>query len=253
MTTAATYIQEAESSWNNDLNTVTNFSSPSFTVAVGDVLVAVGALGDNLTSLTITNSNTAFEWTQRQVVAVSQFCYLSVWTTTAKAAQSMTVTMTRAGVPGNTLFAGMNVLTFRGSYGIGASAKANNASGAPTVSLTPIGVNSIIVMFAADWTALDGAARTYSTINGITPTASGALEFTYFRDAANYTVYGVYWNTTGAIAADAPGVTAPGAQKYSIVAVEVLGNSDVALKNRVSTLGQNKAIRPRVFAPGTSR
>jgi hypothetical protein len=60
--------------------------------------------------------------------------------------------------------------------------------------------NSAIVYVGADWTATDGATRTWRTINGITPTSGkwpgeGLLPRVRFTQ---YTVYTGYWNDAGA-------------------------------------------------------
>ena len=127
----------------------------------------------------------------------------------------MTVTSTRTGSSFNGF--GLNVLTFRSSDGVGASSKDNVASGAPTLNLTTTQANSAIVVANGDWSATDGASRTWRT------NAGALTEKTYDFQSAQFTVYGGYHADAGAIATYAVGLSAPGAQKYSIAAVEVKG------------------------------
>lgn len=218
-----TFIQEAETAWSDNFFTTTSVASPSFTVQIGDLILVYAVLSDNLTTFNISNSGTSFGWSQAQVVAVSSFCYVSVWSVIATAAQSMTVTMTRGSVPSGDVLGGFNCLTFRNSDGIGASAKTNVASGAPSLALTTTRLKSALFTVSADWTAVDGTSRTWRTINSITPTSGNGLETTYFRNATFYTVYGAYYNDVGATGSKTTGLSAPAAQKYSIVSIEIKG------------------------------
>lgn len=218
---APTFIQEAETSWTTDADVTASVATGSFTTQTGDILVAYAVTSnyDNTLTLSISNSGTVQSWTQRQVVAVANYTWVSVWTATASVDQSMIVTVTRNSDPGTAILYGVNVLTFRGSDGVGASAKTNVASGAPTLDLTTTQANSAIVLVDGDWNAVDGASRTWRT------NAGSLTEQTYFRDATQYVVYGGYHADVGAIGTYAVGLSAPGAQKYSIVAVEVKGTT----------------------------
>lgn len=208
---APTFVQEIETVWNNTNDKTT----ASFTVQVDDVLV-VGSIGEgHAVTNAISNSGTAFTWTLRQEVNVTDYTRVWLWTTTATAAQSMTVTFDS----NTTGYFGANVLQWRDSTGIGASAKTNVSSGAPTLNLTTTQANSAIVVANGDWNAGDGASRTWRT------NAGTFTEQTYFRDSARYTVYGGYHADAGAVNTYAVGLSAPTGQKYSIVAVEVKGTA----------------------------
>jgi hypothetical protein len=177
------------------------------------VLVAVGATSDN--GVTLAVSGGSLTWTQRQVVSVASNCWVSVWTATATSSTSFAVTFTRTGA--TSVFYGGNVLTFRGSAGVGASAK-TNSTGAPSLSLTTTAASSAIIVANADWNAVDGASRTWRT-------GAGTLsEVSYFRDSAQYTLYAGYHADAGAAGSKTLGLTAPTGQKYAIVAVEVQGS-----------------------------
>ena len=211
---APSFIQEAETAWNTD---TTPKTTGSFAVQIGDVLVAY-AISENegVVLSTPTNTGTALTWTARQIVNVTDYCYVGLWTTVATVAESITVSFARTGVGG--LFGG-NVLTFRGSSGVGASNKTNVASGAPTLDLTTTLVNSAVVVANGDWNAGDGASRAWRT------NAGAFTEQTYFRDSSLYTVYGGYHADAGAAGTYAVGLSAPTGQRYAIAAVEVKGTA----------------------------
>lgn len=210
--TAPTFIQEAEIAWNTAANAVPSLVTASFSVQTGDVLVAVGATSDQ--SVTLTVSGGSLTWTQQQVVNVASNCWVAVWTAIATSSTSFAVTFTRSASAD--VFYGGNVLIFRGSSGVGASAK-TNTTGAPSLNLTTTAANSAIVVATADWNAVDGASRTWRT-------GAGALsEVSYFRDASQYTLYAGYHADAGAVGSKTVGLSAPAGQRYAIVAVEVKG------------------------------
>src|ERR1043166_3044012 len=158
---APTFIQEAETVWNTSTSPKT---TASFNVQTGDLLVAllVGAdSGGGTGGFSI--SGGSLSWTTQQEIGVASYCSCTVWTTVATSTTSVTVTFTRNMAA---VLYGGNVLTFRGSDGVGASSKTNVASGAPTLNLTTTQANSAIVVVNGDWTATDGASRTWRTNAG---------------------------------------------------------------------------------------
>lgn len=211
---APTFIQETETSW--AAAAVSSKTTASFNVLAGDILVALAGTEDNAADIT-SISGGSLTWTLRQKVAVADYCQAGAWTAVVDTDKSMTVTVTKNNA---TLRAfGVNVLTFRASDGVGASSKTNVLSGAPTLNLTTTQADSAIAVFNADWTAADGASRTWRS-------GAGTLtEQTYFRDSAHYTVYGGYHADADAIGVKAVGLSAPGSQRYSIVACEVKGTA----------------------------
>lgn len=215
---APTFIQEAETAWNTN---TTPKTTASFSVQTGDVLVAFAARADNGSpSITLTHTGGAgMPFTPRQTINVSSYATIELWTSVVDSNKSMTVTFTNGAAA---LLFGGNVLTFRGSDGVGASSKTNVTNGAPTLNLTTTQANSAIVVINADWTAKT-AARTWRTVNGITPTSGNGLEVSYFADGSNYAAHGAYYSDAGAIGTYAVGQTAPTGQTYSIAAVEVKG------------------------------
>lgn len=241
MATPPSFIQEAETVWTTNANSTASVTTDSFTVQANDVLVAFAVIegynpgSGNMTLSISDNTSGALTWTNQQVVQVTEYTWVSVWTTTTDA-RSMTVTLTRSTDPGTDMYFGANVLTFRGSDGVGASNKTNVSSGAPSLALTTTTDNAAIVAANGDWNAADGSSRTWRTINSITPTSGNGLERTYFRDSAHYTVYIAYWSDVGSAGSKTTGLSAPSGQKYSIAVVEVKGAAAAATKAPPPTL-----------------
>lgn len=213
--TPPTFIQEAETAWNT---TTSPKTTASFNVVNGDILVAYSVVPDHSSDITI-SSSPSLTWTLQQSIDITDYTTVYVWTTTATSTTSMTVSFTRT----TSIIFGGNALTFRNSGGVGASAKTNVASGAPSLNLTTTVNNSVIVVVNGDWSATDGASRTWRTVNSITPTSGNGLELTYFRDASWYTVYAAYYSDAGTAGSKTVGLSAPSGQKYSIIAVEIKG------------------------------
>lgn len=206
-----TFIQEAEvTSWGTSTSPKT---TGSFSVNANDVLVAIAATDDQAASISSVAGG-SLTWTAQQTVNVASFCQATIWTAVVDTGKSMTVTFTKAGT--GAAFFGGNVLTFRGSDGVGASNK-TNGSGAPSLSLTTTQPNSAIVVINTDWNAL-ATARTWRT-------GAGALTEQTYQATANYTVYGGFHADAGAAAAYTVGLTAPTGQAYAIAAVEVKGTA----------------------------
>lgn len=211
MPTPPTFVTEYETDW----SATTTPKTISVTVSAGDTLAIFGMTGDGAFTLA-TPTGGGLTYTLQQSVVVSSFGTVYLWTAPAASGQTFTMSITESG--GSALWA-YNCLRFSGSAGIGASNKTNVTSGAPSLGLTTTGANSAIVVANVDWNAADGTSRTWRTAN------TAATEQTYFRDAANYTVYGAYHADSGAAGAKTVGLSAPTGQKYSIAAVEILGSS----------------------------
>jgi len=132
-------------------------TTPAFsTTTPGEVLVALVA-SDGPTSgannQNITVSGAGLTWTRVQRAAV-QRGVAEIWTATAPAALSnVTVTSTQSvtsvlGLPVNQ---SLTVIAFTGASGIGASAVANGATGAPRVSLVAQAATSAIYGVGIDF------------------------------------------------------------------------------------------------------
>lgn len=227
---APTFIQEAEVTWADSTSPKT---TASFDVLAGDVLVAVSVEEAHDQPINITGGS--LSWNLDQEVNVTNFCRVRLWTATVDTDKSMTVQWSENAATSNVW--GGNVLTFRGSSGVGASTKTNNDTGDATVALTTTQDNSVIVVYNGDFAAVDGATRTWATVNSITPTSGNGLEVTYFRSAADYTVYGAYYTDAGAAGSKTVGITDPDAQTFSIAAVEIKGTAGAGSTCHLATTG----------------
>lgn len=214
---APSFIQESETSY--AIDTATSKVTPSFNALAGDIIVAAAGSEDNARPLGAISGGT-LTWTERQKVAVASYCEALQSTATVDVDKSMTVTVPCSG--GADRAYGANALTFRGSDGVGASAK-TNAAGAPSLAITTTQANSAIVVCVFDWNAADGATRTWRSVNG-----AAATELLYFRDSTRYTAYVAYHPDAGAAGAQTVGLSAPGGQAFAIVAVEIKGTAAVA-------------------------
>lgn len=210
--TAPTFVAEYESVWNDSQP-----PSISTTTAAGDVLAAFGGLHNGSAQLNLPTGG-GLTWTQQQFRKPStSYCTAYLWSALASSAATFTTTITKVATDSALL--GGNLLRFSGSDGIGASAN-NSANGAaPTLSLTTTQDNSAIVMLVLDWNGTSGA-RTYRTADAGTFT-----EMSYYQ-AGTWTVQGGYYPDAGTAGAKTVGISAPAGQKYTIVAMEVLGTAN---------------------------
>lgn len=221
---APTFVSEAETAWNS---TTSPKSTGSFDVLTGDILcpVAVAEASGNFggADMTFAATGGSLTYNSQQSVRISDYTGIEAWIAEATGDASFAGTITRTN--GSFLFFGGNFPVFRDSDGVGASAKTNVLSGAPSLDITTTQDNSAIVVVVGDWNAADGASRTWRTVNGTAPSAANGFELTYFRDSSRYTLYVAYYPDAGAAGAKTVGLSAPTGQKYSIIAVEVKGTA----------------------------
>jgi hypothetical protein len=119
------------------------------TSSAGELLVAfVGSDGPGSGGQSVTLSGAGLTWT-RVSQASTQSGVAAIWTATAvNALTNVTVrsTQTVAGYHQS-----LTVVTFTGAGGIGASATAGAASGAPTISLLTTKAGSLVYGVGNDW------------------------------------------------------------------------------------------------------
>jgi hypothetical protein len=195
----------------------------SVTTQAGDVVVVIGA-ADNDDNSFLTPTGNSITYTQKQYVHIGgqSFSDAAIWTgTDATGGTNWTLSLSRDSTNNKW---GAACLVFRGSGGVGASNKDNQASGSPSLGLTTTQDNSAIVVIDDDWNAASGTSRTWRTVNSITPTSGNGLEYAYFDGSTgpSHTVYGAYYNDAGAAGSKTVGLSTP-SQKYSIAAVEIKG------------------------------
>ena len=210
-TTAPTYVGEHEvSSWTTTAGT--SKSTSSFSVQAGDVLVAYGLTAD--ANVTESISGGSLTWTAQKTNVTSGHAAGYLWTATVPSNATITVTFTRD--TGSSEWGG-DVLQFRNSSGVGASAMALS-SGAPSLGLTTTEAHSAVVVASGDWNAVSGSSRTWRT------TAGALTETTYAFSSGGYTAYGGYHADVGSAGAKTVGLSAPTGQLATIGAIEVKGS-----------------------------
>jgi len=225
-----TFVSETETAYDSATDPKT---TSSISVLAGDRLVAYANNGDQGDG-DISISGGSLTWSNPVAVSVASNCELWMWTATVDVDKSMTVTFDRAGAAGS--FGG-GVQVFRASDGFGNSAS-TNSTGGPSLAVTMAQANSAIVVASADWNAVDGASRTWRTVNSVTPTAGNNLERSYVLIGSGFTEYAAYYDDAGATGSKTVGLSAPVGQKFSIGAVEVKGTaSSTSPKGRLSLLG----------------
>lgn len=200
-------------------STATPKTTPTFDVQNGDLITVIGSSENGTSTLsTPTATGGTISWTLRQSIAIDvNWCAMYVWTGAVGAtATGITVSVARAAGSGQF---GFGTTVWRNHGGVGASAKTNVSGSAPSLGLA-CSANSGIAVGSDDWSAGDGTTRTWRSVNG-----SPISESLYFRDSASYTVYSGYVLDSGAAATQTLGLTVPATQKYSIVAIEVLGTT----------------------------
>jgi hypothetical protein len=221
------FVAEYESSW----STTTTPKTVTPTIEPGDCLVIAGLCenispDDPFLNTPTDDLGSPLTYTSRQTVSIpfGVYGYARIWTAIVGAQSgSFTLSMTQGG---GTKRWGFNCLRFRDVSAIGASNKANAdvSSGGSTVSLTTQQANSAVVSFAINnQVDISPPARTWRTVNSITPTSGNGLEKTYVNVSGFGAVYGAYWNNAGAAGANNYGLSSPGDQIYSIVALELKG------------------------------
>lgn len=238
MATPPTFVGESEiASWTVN----TSPRNVSRAVTAGDRIVVFGVAANDLTDLG-TPSDGVNTYTLAQNVDTTDFCNVYVWTATAATTATLTIAITRSGATDHW---GMDVLVFNGSDGFGASNKTNNASGAPSLSITTTADNSAIACCSADWNGGVITARTWRTVNSITPDPTGAantLEKVAVRDTGIYSTYAAYWNDAGTAGAKTVGLSAPTGQKYAIVAIEIKGAAGGTTQNGAVAVAETATV-----------
>lgn len=213
--------------------TTTPQSASALSAQSGDYLVVVGATESDTTTLS-TPTGGGFVYTLQQSIGPGSSCAVYLWTAPVTSTGSVTVSVGKSAGSGDWAF---HASLWRGSDGIGASNSARS-TGAPSLGLTTTQDNSAIVAVSADFNAGSGA-RTWRTINGVTPSSGNGAELVYSFTSGHYTVYVAQWSDAGTAGAQTTGLSLPTGQTYSIAAVEVKG----------AAAGGATYVRPTLVVP----
>lgn len=230
MATAPTFVSEQETA----LNTTTPKNvGASMSALNGDILVEAGGSENNNSTLGTPTGGTSVTRTLREEESAGSpgnRATAYIWTAPITSDQTLTPSFNRSAGTGK--FIG-TALLFRGSDGVGATNSTNNGdagSGAPSLSITTTANNSAIVVVVMDWNAVDGASRTWRTVNSITPTSGNGYERSYVFDSAACTYYAAYYPDAGTAGAKTVGLSAPSTMSYVICAVEIKGATPIPNK-----------------------
>lgn len=236
---APTFVAErGPAVWNNSTSPK---ASSAFTPASGDVLVGVALAENSTPQVNLTGGG--LTWTVQQSIAVSNYCFAQAATAIGTGG-SVTGSFAEAATSAN--YWGADLLQFSGSDGVGASAKTNVASGAPSLDITTTQDNSAIVVIVGDWAEVDGSSRVWRTVNG-----SGPTELAYAQLAGRYVAYAAYYADAGTAGVKTVGISSPAGMKYSIIAVEVLGSAGSSGQTVSPTgIASTEAFGTAVVTPG---
>jgi hypothetical protein len=206
----------------------TNISFTVQNVQVGDLLVCKYMADDSDHAMTI--ATTGQTWTQRAIVNVLGRCEGIVWTCVATTSGTLTVNLTL--VSPNLWSHSAVVEHWRGAQ-LAATPATNTLStgtaAAPSSSLTTVQDNSVVSWVVGDWTAQNVSTAAYR---------SSAVE--EFKTGTAGQDYGAYYARQAALTAGAQtyGLTAPGGQTPTMIAIEIQGTPSGA---GTTTVGSSRA------------
>lgn len=203
---------------NSSAQNLSTLTSSSFTPAVGDVIVVKGILenafsGSSYGTPSDTNGHT---YTQRGVDNTSFHCWVGLWTAVVVTASSMTVSVTPVGT-NNWHSIVVEQWTSAGLASPPATNGTVVGSGAPSTTITTTGTSSAVSWLNGDWAANSPTGRVYDTTSG-SPVEDGLHDKS---GTGSYVGYYAYQNTASP-GSQTVGLTAPGGQTWSLLAVEVL-------------------------------
>ena len=183
-------------------------SASAVTVQSGDVLVVVGGGSDGTTLNTPTSSGVSLSsWTLRRSYAVgTSYGTIYLWTATANASGSSTISVSRNTSGTNTNY-GFTVLVYRGVDQIGDDAVGNASSGAPSLNLT-VSQNAHVVFGATDFNPASGTETYLGNGDAVTDVTANNRFYVGRYEAQNAGTRGY-------------GLSAPTGQKWAAVAIEL--------------------------------
>lgn len=193
----------------------------TFDVFNGDLIVIIGYTTTNTTTLaTPTWTGTGTVTLRESQTGVASRANIYLWSIAVTAAandRNITVGFTGSDVWG------FSATVWRNHGGVGDTAKGVSVStGAPLVALTTTTDDSAVEAGFIDWDVLDGASRVWRIING-----SPMTEQVYASPNGRYTIYGGYKADAGAAGTVNTGLTEPSNQRWTGVAIEILGLASV--------------------------
>jgi hypothetical protein len=208
MAVPPTRVSHVASSWTSE-------SSPktlSVTVQNGDLLiVAAGAEGSG-NNFGI--SGGSLTWTRRQSSYQSFRADMALWS--AQATETTTFSIAVSNDDNQSW--GCAATVWRNHGGLG-NTGVGTGDGDADALFTTASSDSAVVVYIADYNAIDGAGRVYHQVNGA-PT-----ELLYGRSSNDYTWYGIVYPDTNAAAQYEIGINGMSDQKWTMVVAEIKGTA----------------------------
>lgn len=236
MATPPTRVLYATPSTGNYTSNTTPKTTTSFDVQSGDLIVVMAGAENSSTiaSVTPSASGGSVTWTARAQfpAAVSGNTSLTrVWTG-AVGATATGITVSLASISAAADFWGFSATLMRAHGGVGQVFQngITSGNGAPSVAVS-CSANSLVACVVNDWNAIDGATRTWRTING-----AAEIETVYSRTASRHTAYGGYRADTGAAGSITQGLTVPSTMRWSLSGIEILGTTSIPSGTAAETI-----------------
>jgi hypothetical protein len=180
-------------------------------------------LTDNVSTMAM-NAPTAtgVTFTQRQVDSTASSCWAGLYTGVVNTGGAITVTSTPT-TANSRMHGGVAVVCpAADGYSLAAtpnSVDSHNAGPATPSATINDATGSLLVACNGDWNAVDGASRAY---------LGTVAEDSYVRNATAATFY--FWHQTAVgPTSDTIGLSTPGGQRYTVLAVEVLAPAAAAV------------------------
>lgn len=185
------------------------YTTPSFTPAVGEVIIIKIIVENTTASLSAPTNTGGFAVTQRVHDFSSSNCEVGIYSIVPSSATSMTIT---AGVTGTGAVKSVVIERWSNAQLAATPATASTrGSGAPSTTLTTTAANSVVSWACGDWGAIDGTSRAYR---------SSATEDNYDFNGSAYTAYYAY-QTAASAGSQTIGLTAPTGQTWNLLGVEI--------------------------------
>jgi len=220
---APTFVSYSEhGSWVTTYPTGQVFSA-AVTVETGDLLLVFSGTGNGNRDMS-TASGGGLTYTLRlKPNADNDTGHSDCWFWTAVATANDSFNVQSTFTSPITTSCGICVYVWRDAT-LGAFIGIEDAGTVPLLDLTTTGDGSAVTYFQSDWNSVN-AARTWRTINSITPTAGNGFEKLFARSGTSQAVYSAYWGDVGTAGVKTTGLSAPTGELPNAIAVEVLAEA----------------------------
>lgn len=203
---------------NSAAKNATSLVTPSFTPAVGEVIIVTAFTEDSAFTLGTVTGGTS-TWASRYSNTTASNCSAYAWTTTIATSAAMTVTTPAPTGPGGISWHSMTVSRWSGKLAATPAVGSANNNTASSSTVTTVAANSAVVWGCADWNAVAPGTPTYRS----SATALGAP----FAPAGAYTQYSAYQQAPTA-GAQTFGLSAPTGQQDNLFGIEVQADTTTA-------------------------